>query len=404
MADMINLTNHVRYGEWGCSPDRHSSKYCPVVTIGASYPGFLSAMFRIVHPDFAEISYASSAPLLMYAQISPPESYYDVVTKAADVASPGCASAVRDSLDAMMRTLLNESSSSSTSVTDAAHKIGICTNPDGLPSKDVTTKERLAEQVLDGIVVEFSNIDMGVYPPGPDTDMYKTCQIFQNKSLSHREKLRGFFQLLVQQEKSEALGCDFAGVDCDEVQLQLPPPESFCYNIDDDDDGDDTDGDDGSNDDKANTNVDYMDGWMWDFQTCTKVIFLAATSNTSMFPPVPASFESLERTCQLEGLGPPIHPRPYFMLHEWDYMNKLNTTAEYILFTNGMQDMWSAGSVLWNVSDTVLALNFEHGAHHSDLSHEGPNEHDTSDILEGYSQILTILGGWLDEVQISRQN
>jgi hypothetical protein len=303
-----------------------------------------------------------------------------------------------------MRTVLDESS---TSVTDAAHKIGICTNQDGFPSKDITTKERLAEQVLDGIVVEFSNIDMGVYPPGPDTDMYKTCQIFQNTTLSNHEKVRGFFQLLVQQQKEEAMGCDFAAVDCDDVQLPLPPPESFCYSIDDDGDetvDDDTVSDNDNDNESDNASPDALDGWMWDFQTCSKVIFLAATSDASMFPPVPASYKALGRLCRLEGLGPPVHPRPFYMIEEWDYMNKLNTTAEYILFTNGMQDMWSAGSVLWNVSDTVLALNFEHGAHHSDLSHGGPNDQDTSDILEGYSQILNILETWLDKVQTSRLN
>lgn len=399
MADMMELTNVVRYDEWGCSPNRHSSQYCPVITVGASYPGFLSAMFRIVHPEFAEISYASSAPLLMYAQLSPPEAYYDVVTASADNVSAGCSRAVRTALDAMLATVVMDGGSTS-SVADAARRIGVCTTAaaaGGLPAKDVTTRERLAEQVLEAIIVEFSNINMGVYPPGPNTDMYKTCRIFQDPTLDDREKLRGFFQLLVQQEREEAMGCDFDAVDCDVVDLPLPPPESFCYSIDDNDDDDD------DSDDKGK-NTDYMDGLMWDFQTCTKVIFLAATSERSMFPPVPASYKALERTCRMEGYGPPVHPRPHFMLDEWDYMNKLNTTAEYILFTNGMQDMWSAGSVLWNVSDTVLALNFPNGAHHSELSHAGPNEGDTDDIREGYILILNILSNWLDEVRAAKTN
>jgi hypothetical protein len=67
MKDMVQLTKHVRDTDFiVCSPDRDSPNYCPIVTVGASYPGFLSFLFRIVHGDFVDISYASSAPLYMY--------------------------------------------------------------------------------------------------------------------------------------------------------------------------------------------------------------------------------------------------------------------------------------------------------------------------------------------------
>ena len=67
MEDMVKLTKHVRDTEFtDCSPHRDSPNYCPIVTVGASYPGFLSFLFRIVHGDFVDISYASSAPLYMY--------------------------------------------------------------------------------------------------------------------------------------------------------------------------------------------------------------------------------------------------------------------------------------------------------------------------------------------------
>jgi hypothetical protein len=36
------------------SPHRSSPKYCPLITIGASYPGFLSAILRLVYPDIVD--------------------------------------------------------------------------------------------------------------------------------------------------------------------------------------------------------------------------------------------------------------------------------------------------------------------------------------------------------------
>jgi hypothetical protein len=66
-----------------------------------------------------------------------------------------------------------------------------------------------------------------------------------------------------------------------------------------------------------------------------------------------------------------------------------------------LQDGWSVGAVKTNLSDSLLALNFPNGAHHSDLSHLGPNPDDTDDIKAGYNSIAHILGKWLDEVKTS---
>lgn len=91
MADMIRLAKHFKE-ELGCSQfDRNDSKqqYCPVVTVGGSYPGFLSAMFRLAYADFVDISYASSAPLKLYDQSTNQNVYYDIVTKAAERESEG---------------------------------------------------------------------------------------------------------------------------------------------------------------------------------------------------------------------------------------------------------------------------------------------------------------------------
>jgi hypothetical protein len=61
--------------------------------------------------------------------------------------------------------------------------------------------------------------------------------------------------------------------------------------------------------------------------------------------------------------------------------------------------MWSGGSYLENVTDSIIALNFENGAHHSDLSHVGPTDKDTDDIKAGFVQITNILAGWLNEIK-----
>ena len=83
LADWIRIIRHVQV-KLGCSlHNKTSSSYCPVITIGGSYPGFLSAMMRLNYPSVVDIGYASSAPLKLYEH-SPnfdADGYYDFVTK-----------------------------------------------------------------------------------------------------------------------------------------------------------------------------------------------------------------------------------------------------------------------------------------------------------------------------------
>jgi hypothetical protein len=121
MADMVQLTKHFKE-ELGCSEyTRNSEKYCPVISVGGSYPGFLSAMFRLAYPDFVDISYASSAPLKLYDQSTKQDVYYDIVTQAAEHSSHGCANAVRETLEDASKLILR-----SKSVKEAAKDMNLC--------------------------------------------------------------------------------------------------------------------------------------------------------------------------------------------------------------------------------------------------------------------------------------
>jgi hypothetical protein len=75
-----------------------------------------------------------------------------------------------------------------------------------------------------------------------------------------------------------------------------------------------------------------------------------------------------------------------------------------IVFTNGLNDGWSAGSIvgsgangLVNISDdgSLLALNIADGAHHSDLSHDEPGDQDTPDVKFARKKAGDIIEQWL---------
>ena len=388
IADMLRLVNvYLRESEFrGCSQHRSSPDYCPLITVGASYPGFLSAMFRFLHPDVVDAAYASAAPLNMYAQRTDPNIFYDIVTSASERASPGCPAAVKSTLLDIVKIILGSSS-----VQEAASRVGFC--DDTIPSH-IASKEDLKFAMVRLASVTFASDNSASYPPGPNTNLYKVCQVFQNPELDSVGRYKAFLDRRRMEQVEYSKNCDAHPELCDPVEIlkavRMKNDGRACYNLD-------SSFPDPPTQDKVGGILEYYDeGAMWEFQTCTNVIFLAGFSDASMFPAHNATYEELTRGCQ-QNLG--VTPRPRELADIWGFDDLIRRGASRILFTNGEQDMWAGGSIMTDLSDSVLALNFENGAHHSDLNHHGPSDNDTPDIKAGYRQIEAILGNWIDEIK-----
>jgi len=380
MADMVRLTKHFK-NELGCALyNRKSDKYCPVITVGGSYPGFLSAMLRLVYSDFVDISYASSAPLKLYDQSTDQDVYYEIVTNAAEHASKGCAKAVRDTLDDASKLILNAKS-----IKDAVKSMNMCV--DSIPGY-IDNLKTLKEDVMMAIGFSFADYDMDAYPPGKNTGIYKGCQVFQHKHHAPLEKVGKFFELVGLDTEFEKEYPTLFGEEetpCFDLSIFLPDGKNARVTTSD------WSGSGGGN-----------DGMMWDFQLCTTLVDPIGFSSKSMFPQRKWTYAALTDYCQSRW-GKEVTPRPHALVNDMGFDDLVGNGASRILFTNGLQDMWSGGSYLENVSDSILALNFENGAHHSDLSHVGPSDNDTDDIRLGFVQITNILAGWLDKIQTKRK-
>ena len=379
MADMVRLGKEFKK-ELKCSYHRDSSNYCPIITVGASYPGNLAALLRLVYPDFVDIAYASSAPLRTHTQLVDQNVYYDIVTNAAEHASPGCANAVRMTLMEARDQIKEE-----ISVTNAAGKMNLCLHT--LPQY-ITNLDILSVDVMMAVGFSFANYDMDAYPPGPNLGLYKACRVFQDEDLqwfTPLEKVGIFFQLVKQAKEGFKTKNLKDGVnndsDCFDLSVFLPDGEHATITTSD------WSGSGGGN-----------DGKMWDFQLCTKYIAPIGFSSESMFPPRKWTYKHLTTYCQLR-YGKKVVPQPYELVKDFGFDDLVGNGASRILFTNGKQDMWYGGSYTEDLSDTILALNFENGAHHSDLTHIGPQDDDTDDIKEGHIRIKQILEKWLDDMR-----
>lgn len=119
-------------------------------------------------------------------------------------------------------------------------------------------------------------------------------------------------------------------------------------------------------------------------------------SAQSMFPERHWSLEWMTQHCMSRF---DLHPDIHSLNREFDFDDR--STVQRLLLTNGIVDGWSIASVLQEREDTpgVRVVNMVNGAHHSDLSHTGPSEHDTPDVKAAYIEITGIIDDWLKDVE-----
>lgn len=408
LMDAMRLIQRTR-DQLGCSPDRSmteityqqqtQSMYCPVITVGGSYPGFLSAMARIMFPNIVDMAYAASAPMLFYAQRVPQIAYYQHITRVAETAVPGCARAVQKSL-MDVQSAFRKGELQRTDIGACPDSIPYYCN--GVPAENKGI-ELFLEETFMMVGYSFANDNMAFYPPLPSSRLHQACEIFLDRSRSPIERLRDFLLRSLAFSATANTGItnafdhafDFDHyVDTRRLSVVKEEEPTACFSM--------------KNQLPTGPNATITGGdWSgigkgqsgesWDFQTCTLCVeAIGFDSITSMFPDRHWSVDWLARHCRARFHG--VTPQPYSLRDRWhidDLANKSNAT--YILFTNGLNDGWSVSGIQQNLSDTLLALNFPNGAHHSDLSGKGPTSEDTADVAQGFVDVQNILALWLDQ-------
>jgi hypothetical protein len=370
----------------GCNIfDRLSPEFCPVISVGGSYPGFLSAMARLLYPEVIDMAYAASAPLKFYAQQVDSKSYYQHITNVADQCLPGCAKSVHKTLYTAMKWIQLQSNDQLQLSSEA---LGIC--PKTLPNY-ITNTSVLVDEVLMMIGYTFANDNMAFYPPNSNnTRLRHACQLFvdntSNKNATSKASVDTLQKFFVSHLASLSISSTLTHAQeeqqptCFDMQKQLPTgPRATISSGDWSGVGSGTSGE------------------SWDFQTCTLLVEAIGFDGSMFYPPRKWSLDWLRRHCQ-DRFG--VKPEPYRLAQAWGFDDlQRRGNASRILFTNGLNDGWSVGSILTNLSDSLIALNFPNGAHHSDLSGKGPSDDDTEDIRQGFDTIKSILQRWLGELK-----
>ncbi|GMH75847.1 hypothetical protein TrRE_jg1825 [Triparma retinervis] len=146
------------------------------------------------------------------------------------------------------------------------------------------------------------------------------------------------------------------------------------------------------------------DGEMWDWQTCSLLVErIGFDAGRSMFLQRDWTMEWMAEHCSKRF---EVTPDPLKLANDWGFADIESTGLTRVLFTNGLNDGWAVGSVT-TVSDIanaeerdLIVMNFDNGAHHSDLSHSEPGDDDTLDIQKGHADIQDLMNRWVKDIML----
>ncbi|XP_043713270.1 lysosomal Pro-X carboxypeptidase [Telopea speciosissima] len=318
-----------------------SAEACPVVLFGGSYGGMLAAWMRLKYPHIAIGALASSAPILQFENIVPPETFYDIVSNDFRRESVSCFNTIKESWDA-----IEAEGQTAEGLLKLTHTFRICQN---LSS---------SQDLSDWLDSAYSYLAMVDYPypseflmPLPGNPIKEVCRKIDSYP-----------------DGTSILERIFAGV-------------SIYYNytgtVDCFDLGDDPHG---------------MSGWDW--QACTEMVMpMSSSKGKSLFPTYDFDYSSYQEGCFKE-FG--VNPRPRWITTEFgghDIRTVLKAFGSNIIFSNGLLDPWSGGGVLQNISEAIVAFVTNEGAHHIDL--RASTTEDPDWLVEQRASEIQLIAGWI---------
>eukprot|EP01084_Bolivina_argentea_P193705 332302_1 len=355
MADYMELLYFWKNEYFNCTK-------CPVIVLGGSYSGKLSFYLRLKYPYLFDIALAASAPIFLDSNgIVNPNAFYEIITNATNKISPTCVNYIKAAYDILMF------DSTPKQITDT---IPLC-----YPLSDNINKG--LNEVLALLYMQFANFGMFNYPP-QTSPLKNACMRILNGTINDGLLIWNRF-------------------------LEPFQTASHCINLTQ------------FTPNGGNGTIHCSDltgcgrGYAaesWDYQACTEVIQPIGSNNvTDMFPVFPFNMTWMDEHC-VSRFGVKSSPRSKWLEQEFGFnpvyfYNKLPNITSYVIFSNGLLDGWSAGGVVKNMSDTLIAIVMPNGAHHVDMHSSTP--YDTQDVIDARKQENSLLIKWTKQLQKERQ-
>jgi len=342
LADFAYLVKYVK--------KENDAQNCTVFAFGGSYGGMLTAYMRYKYPHIIAGGVASSAPFVTIAGNRPRSEFFEAVTNTFHKADSTCPESVRAGFTELVN-LFNQEKGKET----IQAIFNLC--------PEQMSKPNVAQNVLLWARNAFTLLAMVDYPYPAD---------FMAKLPGHPVNVACSY--ITGKDKLSGLA---------NITALLYGTEQKCHD----------------------TFTEYVycsdptgcgtgpDAPPWDYQACTELLLPGGSNNkTDMFPALEFTLEQRAHYCQRKfNLG---IPRPEWLgTHFFGTLEEISK-ASRLIFPNGDLDPWMPGGVLEDLSEDLIAIIIEGGAHHLDLREANPA--DPPSVIQAREKIAATLQHWME--------
>lgn len=345
LADFATMIGDIKESKKGAETS-------PVIAMGGSYGGMLAAWFRMKFPNVVAGAIASSAPILQFQDITPCETFYKIVSDTFKKERESCYDLIEKSWNVVFEK--GEKSSGRKNITNIFHLCKPLKNEDDV------------YHFRDWLSETWVNLAMVNYPypasflePLPAWPIKAVCEHLEDDELEGDALLKAIYQAV-------SVYYNYTG-------------SAKCFDIE-----------------RQATKALGDKGWS--FQACTEMVMpLCADGKDDMFYPFEWDFAAYSAGCK-KWWG--VTPKEFWA--ELQYGGKKISSHSNIVFSNGNLDPWSGGGVTRSISDSLIAIMIEGGAHHLDLRHK--NKDDPQSVIDARNLEKKYMKEWITEWKKSKGN
>jgi len=344
LADFAELITHIKETVEG-------AENSPVIAFGGSYGGMLAAWFRMKYPHICNGAIAASAPVAQFT--SPCDAFGRIVTSDFTAAAPNgtCSQSIRKSWDALNR------------IAAAPNNTGLeWLNEHWKFCKPFTSKHNITD--LKAYLSDlWTNLAMMDYPypthflaPLPGNPVNAACSKLLGKYSSDKELLTHVFAAV-------NVYFNFTGA-------------AKCFSINSEDD---------------------IGADMWGYQACSEMVMpFCYDGINDMFEPSKWDIKKFSADCKKDW-----NVTPRTNMANLIYGGRNIEAASNIVFSNGLLDPWSSGSILKSYGSVVSVI-IPEGAHHLDLRASSNN--DPKSVISARKTERNYIRKWIRSAKKSQRN
>uniref|UniRef100_A0A8C9WAF8 Lysosomal Pro-X carboxypeptidase n=1 Tax=Scleropages formosus TaxID=113540 RepID=A0A8C9WAF8_SCLFO len=322
----------------------------PVVAIGGSYGGMLSAWMRMKYPNVVVGALAASAPIWQFTDMVPCSVFYKIVTEGFSRNGADCSDSIRKSWSAV-----DNVSSTEGGLKWLSNEFSLCSP---LEKEDVLVFKAWLQETWVNLAMVNYPYEANFLQPLPRWPVQVACTYLQDSSLPDAPLLQGI-------SKAVKMYYNYTG-------------NTQCLRISE----------------TATGNLGYL-GWY--YQACTEMVMPMCTDGVQdMFEPQSWDFEAFSEECYGR-----FGARPRAQWAGTVYGGKDIGSHSNIVFSNGNLDPWSGGGVTQSFSSNLVAVVIQDGAHHLDLRFN--NNYDPSSVLKARALELKYIKMWIEQHSLSNK-